>query len=70
MLEKPFLLLVLAAFNNSIHYISTSKCRRPTSPFFTRHNIKDDAFDWIDMSNRTKTLRGEPATDIVANKLF
>jgi hypothetical protein len=69
MLEKPFLLLVLAALIIVLAIFLPANAVA-ASPFFTRYNIKDDAFDWIDMSNRTKTLRGEPATDIVGVSYF
>jgi hypothetical protein len=40
------------------------------SPVFTRHYMKDGLFDWLDVNRRTKTVQGEPATDLVGVSYF
>ena len=41
-----------------------------SSPVFTRHYMKDGLFDWLDVNRRTKTVQGEPATDLVGVSYF
>lgn len=40
------------------------------SPYFTRHYMKDGLFDWINVYNHSKSMEGEPATDIVGVSYF
>ena len=53
------LFLVLCNLQNNLFSFSFA-----VSSSFPRQDIKDSAFDWIDVDNQTKSYKGDPSTDI------
>ncbi|MGB0028335.1 MAG: hypothetical protein WBP64_15980, partial [Nitrososphaeraceae archaeon] len=69
--DRPCLALLAMIFLVLVFLLSHLVCpAQAASLVFTRHYMKDGIFDWIDVSRRTKSMQGEPATDIVGVSYF